>query len=117
MSENVSGRTPHWAPQCPRCYGRSERDPLAEVLDCNCKHCGFRHTSPLRRGVLVALSRSDCRCASCSDLRNSGELFITGAAIALELERRYAVEWAQLSCTCKRSPHTVSCPARVEVVQ
>jgi hypothetical protein len=67
-----------WAPQCPRCFGRSERDPEAPILDCKCLHCGYHHTSPLRRGVLVALSRRDCHCAQCEAARACGTHWTLG---------------------------------------
>lgn len=106
-----------WAPQCPRCFGRSERDPEAPILDCKCLHCGYHHTSPLRRGVLVALSRRDCRCAQCEAARLLGAVWLWPIHFALEAERRYRAEWQRLACNCKRAPHRLDCPARVRVIQ
>ena len=50
--------TTKWAPQCPICQSASLRDPKrVGALDCQCTRCGWYHTSPLRRAVLIVLMR------------------------------------------------------------
>lgn len=50
--------TTKWAPKCPICGSDSVRDPKRMgALDCTCVRCGWHHTSPLRRAVLIVLTR------------------------------------------------------------